>query len=178
MCAAVRPAVPATGVCMPTGERSSGQRGVTYLVLLFVLAMASTALLVAAQSWHTNGQRARERELIFRGEQIAQALAAYQAADGVGPPRWPARLDDLVRDTRGPHPRHHLRRLYPDPYVPDGQWALIDDGRGGIIGVHSRSAARAFILRPGETPPAAGEPAMTVNQHRFVAEVSGDDALR
>lgn len=129
-------------------------RGFTYLWLLLLVAIGSVSLVALGQLWHTTGQRERERELIFRGEQIARGLAAFHAASGVGPPRWPRTLDEVVQDKRGPVDRHHLRQRYADPMAPDGQWALITDGQGGITGVHSTSQALAFIHR--EEDEAAG----------------------
>lgn len=168
---------------MPTGSPIAGPRGFTYLWLLLLVAMGSVSLVALGQLWHTTGQRERERELIFRGEQIARALAAFHAASGVGPPRWPRTLDEVVQDRRGPVDRHHLRQRYPDPMAPDGQWALITDGQGGITGVHSTSQALAFIHREedeaaGPLPETAAPPfspatasrGKTVAQHLFLAE--------
>ena len=81
-------------------------------------------------------QRERERELIFRGEQIRSAIDRYRRAL---PERseWPKTLDDLVEDRRTDEPRHHLRRRFEDPFgLP---WGEIRDTAGGLIGVYSRS---------------------------------------
>lgn len=141
--------------CMPIGSVASGSRGFTYLWLLLLVAIGSVSLVALGQGWATAGQRERERELIFRGEQIAQALVAYHAASGVGPARWPRTLDELVQDKRGPVDRHHLRQRYADPMAADGQWALITDEQGGIVGVHSTSQALAFIHREDDEVAAA-----------------------
>lgn len=174
-------------VCMPIGSVPRRSRGFTYLWLLLLVAIGSVSLAALGAGWHTTGQRERERELIFRGEQIAQALVAYHAASGVGPPRWPRTLDELVQDKRGPVNRHHLRQRYADPMAADGQWALITDEQGGIVGVHSTSQALAFIHREedeaGGTSPASAASAPppdvatasrgnTVAQHLFLAEAA------
>ena len=166
-------------------RRATRPRGFTYLWLLLLVAIGSVSLVALGQLWHTTGQRERERELIFRGEQIARGLAAYHAASGVGPPRWPRTLDEVVQDKRGPVDRHHLRQRYADPMAPDGQWALITDGQGGITGVHSTSQALAFIHReedeaagplpetaaPSSSPDTAtANRGKTVAQHLFLAE--------
>jgi type II secretory pathway pseudopilin PulG len=174
----------------------TGNRGFTYLWLLLLVAISSVALVALGQVWHTSEQREREAELIYRGDQIARALSAYHAASGVGPPQWPRQLSELVEDKRGPIPRHHLRRLYSDPSLPGkdpsqdadkrstgptdkhpGDWGLVTDDKGAIVGVHSRSTAPAYIKRQEDEDSAAPVPAGSASQagprllrdHRFMA---------
>lgn len=161
----------------------SPARGFTYLWLLLVVALSAVSLVAWGQWWYSTGQRERERELIFRGEQIAQALASYRSARGVGPPRWPRTLDELVQDKRGSVDRHHLRQPYADPLATDGQWSLITDEQGGIVGVRSTSRALAFIHREEDDPAAVAPmaaasaaviestaPAATASKGKTVAE--------
>lgn len=174
--------------CMPTGSCAVARsRGFTYLWLLLAVAIGSVSLVALGTLWHTTGQRERERELIFRGEQIAQALVSYRAASGVGPARWPRTLEELVQDRRGPVDRHHLRQRYADPMTADGRWALITDEQGGVVGVRSTSQALAFIHREEDddaaasaSPSASAPPAdvatasrgKTVAQHLFMAQAA------
>lgn len=148
---------------MPTGER-----GFTYLWLLFLLAAGGAALAAAGQRWSAVMHGERERELIFRGEQIAAAIDAFHGADGVAVARWPASWDELLEDHRGPAPRRHLRRIYADPFTGKPDWEPILDEAGQWHGVRSRSTAPARLVR--ETP--EGNPQIRprrVSDHRFVA---------
>lgn len=146
---------------MPTGER-----GFTYLGLLLWLALGGAALAALGERWSAAAERERERELQFRGAQIRLALARYWAARE--PHELPPSPDALVVDRRDSPPRHHLRRMFADPYAssgaPDGGWQwLHDPATGRITGVASRRAATHY-LRPGSTrftfvpPPAASAP--------------------
>jgi hypothetical protein len=73
------------------------------------------------------------------------AIASYYAFGH----RYPTTLQDLVTDERFPVPRHHLRRLYPDPITGAADWTLIlTPNQTGIQGVASRSPA-APIKRDG-----------------------------
>jgi type II secretory pathway pseudopilin PulG len=157
------------GPAWPVGT----QRGFTYLWLLLIIAISAVSLVGLGQVWHTSEQREREAELIFRGNQYVRALSAYHAASGVGPAQWPSQLEDLVQDKRAAVPMHHLRRVYSDPSQPSAApslntaslnaaspntaWEVVRDAKNGIVGVRSRSTARAYIRRAEdeEVDPAA-----------------------
>lgn len=147
----------------------TGERGFTYLWLLFLLAAGGAALAAAGQRWSAIMQSERERELIFRGEQIAEAIAAYRGAQGAGAARWPASWDELLEDRRGPALRRHLRRAYADPFTGEADWEPILDEEGRWRGVRSRSTAPARLVRATTDMGLTGKP-LRVSDHRFVAD--------
>jgi type II secretory pathway pseudopilin PulG len=173
------------GVCMPTGRRqrqkiaglkaagfnAAGLKtaGFTYLLLLFVLAIGSAALATLAQQWLNLDQRERETELLFRGTQFVRALASYAAATPAGRPAAPSSLEELLVDQRSEPARHHLRRLYVDPFTRQADWQLLTNETGQIIGLHSRS--RQTALRVVDLPLQSGaDPrAVAVGDWRFEA---------
>jgi len=99
------------------------ERGFTYLFVLFFVAITAAALAALGQAWNTAAQLERERELEFRGGEIARAIWSYRSA-GVGQ-QLPASLDDLLEDRRTWPYRHHLRRAYVDPFTGTADWDLI-----------------------------------------------------
>ena len=101
------------------------QRGYSYLAVLFLVAMTAAGLAALGQAWSTAAQRERERELLFRGGEIARAIAAYALATPNPSPQYPKSLDDLLVDTRALPPRHHLRRAYEDPFTGKADWELV-----------------------------------------------------
>lgn len=115
------------------------QRGFSYLAVLFLVAMTAAGLAALGQAWSTAAQRERERELEFRGAEIARAIAAYARATPPG--QYPVALEDLLDDRRGPVPRHHLRRLYADPFTGQPDWVLVPEPAqpGRFSAVRSRS---------------------------------------
>lgn len=128
----------------------AAQRGFTYLGALFLVVLMGAALAGAGQLWSLASQRVRERELLWVGTQYAQALRRYyESSPGVK--QYPQRLDELLEDHRGPTPRRHLRRLYPDPVARSGEWGLLRGIDGRIVGVHSLSRERP--LKQGRFPP-------------------------
>ncbi len=121
---------------------SSNERGFSYLGLLFFVAVTAAALAALGQAWSTAAQRERERELEFRGGEIARAIASYAKAAPNPPAAYPKRLEDLIVDRRALIPRYHLRRIYPDPFTGQPDWVLVPEpGQpGSFAAVHSRSA--------------------------------------
>lgn len=143
---------------MPTGrppvERATHcaaspgpRRGFTYLWLLFLLAAVSAMAGITAERWTQASRRQMEQEQIFRGQQIAAAIAAYHAASAATGKAWPKALDDLLEDHRFPPPHRYLRRLYADPFTGHPDWMPLADSDGGIHGVRSRSQRAAVIVR-------------------------------
>lgn len=139
-----------------TGDRRGRRcsRGYTYLGLLFVLAMGGAALARLGEVATTAAQRERELELLFRGEEIQHAIEAYARATPAGHGRWPSRLQDLLVDKRHAMPRHHLRRLYPDPFTGRADWVLLPapGAEPGFQGVSS-----AAQVRPHRAEQTAGQ---------------------
>src|ERR1035437_4568653 len=90
------------------------QRGLTYLIVLFLVALVGMGLAALGSVWVTDSQRERERELLFIGEQFGVALQRYYDASP-GTKEYPRRLEDLLEDRRFQVPRRHLRQIFPDP---------------------------------------------------------------
>jgi hypothetical protein len=145
----------------------TGDRGFTYLWLIFAIAIGSAAAGLAAQRWSTVIQRDQEREMIFRGHQIARAIESYRRHTPGEVPAWPMTFEQLLSDRRGPVTRHHLRRLYADPFTGRADWQRIE-GEGGILmGVRSRSN-RVALVTEGLTA-AAGDAPPRLSDRQFMA---------
>lgn len=114
------------------------KRGFTYLMLLWWVAIGGVMLAAVAQSWSLASRRERETELVFRGEQIRQAIQSYYDDSPQEPKTLPPSLEALLEDRRGPVVRRHLRRLYKDPITRDGEWGLVKEG-ALVKGVYSLS---------------------------------------
>lgn len=127
---------------------ASAQRGFTYLGLLFAVALSGVALAAMGVVWSTERQRQREQELLFIGQQFREAIASYYERSPGMVKRYPAKLDDLLKDSRFLTVRRHLRQIYPDPMTGLREWGLIAAPEGGIMGVHSLSTT-ASIKRAG-----------------------------
>lgn len=140
----------------------TGERGFSYLLLLFVLALAGVAAAASSTQWRTRLQREREAELLWRGAQIREAIERYATAvPPAGRPGLPPSLDALLSDERFSPPRHWLRALYTDPFTGRADWLLLRGEQGGIEGLASRSAValmRRAALPDSLEPVAATRP--------------------
>ena len=88
--------------------------GFTFIGLMVVIALINISLAVAVTSWVTIDKRAKETELIWRGQQYVRALRCHQAKTGA----LPDDLDELLESDC-------IRAVYPDPMSPDGEWRII-----------------------------------------------------
>ena len=140
--------------------------GFTYLWLLFVVAAGAAGLAALGQRTSTALQREREAELMFRGKQIQHAIAAYWQHTPAATKELPASLQDLVDDRRFTTARHHLRRIYDDPFTFKPDWVLITTDDGRIRGVHSRAELRAMRTVDLQGMEAGVVP--LVSDHQFV----------
>jgi type II secretory pathway pseudopilin PulG len=117
------------------GDRP-GPPGTVLIILMMAVFIMTLALAVAAPVWQTELQREKEEELIFRGKQYAEAVRIYVQKN---PGRYPSSLKELLE-------KKCIRRLYRDPFGPNGEWNLIlASGRppGGTSGAASRGGAAA-----------------------------------
>lgn len=124
---------------MRTGNCQQRQAGLTYLTVLFVIAVAGIMLANTGIAWSQAGQRERELDLLFVGNEYRQAIMLFYERTPGTIKRYPARLEDLLTDSRYNPPQHYLRKLYRDPVINQKQWDIIIAPEGGIMGVQSLS---------------------------------------
>jgi len=120
---------------MRAGKRRAG--GFTYLTVLFLVVLMGIGLAGTGETWSLTSRRAREKELLWVGNQYARAIRAYYM-QSPGARQFPAQLEDLLEDRRFPTPRRHLRQLYSDPITRERfDNVLAEDGRIGGVRSHS-----------------------------------------
>ncbi len=113
-------------------------RGFTYIGLIFVLAIIGISLGAAGKYWQNVMARDREEELLFRGDQYRLAIERYYYALP-GRPQYPPSVEELLKDSRTPTGKRHLRRQYKDPMTGEDFELLRDQLSKRIIGVYSKS---------------------------------------
>lgn len=119
---------------MPTGR----QGGFAYMMILILIVIMGMGLTMVGTQWDLARQREREQELLSSGNQIRRAIERYYQQDAVGMKRYPAALDDLLKDPRLSRPERYLRRPLRDP-ITGADWGLVVAPEGGIMGVFSKS---------------------------------------
>ena len=113
--------------------------GFTYPAALMLVVVVSVSLMTAHTQWQTTVKRDKEKELLFRGDQILTAITSYYEASPGGSGQYPDSFAVLLKDNRFPAPKRHLRKHYKDPMTEHGEWAIVYDGKGDIKGVYSHS---------------------------------------
>lgn len=113
------------------------EKGVTYLILMLSIVLLGIFMGVASRQWKVVMQREREAELLFRGDEIKDAIEAYYMTAHAGLNIYPKSMEDLIKDPQGLNKRY-LRRPYKDP-ITGVEWDIIKAPSGGIKGVRSSS---------------------------------------
>jgi len=143
-------------------------------IMLVLMGMAMPA-------WRYVMQDDREEELIFRGSQIADAIARYQRESK----SLPVSMDVLVN-------KKFLRKAYKDPMTKHGKWRLIHPGevippplplsgaagRPGKPGESDEGGARGG--RDGVQAERSGgaAPGLSIGPFMGVASTSKENSLR
>jgi type II secretory pathway pseudopilin PulG len=100
------------------------------------VALIGIYLMQIGTVWTTQVQRAREEDLLRKGDAIRRAIEQYVKADSSG--AFPKRFEDLLRDPRTSFVRRYLREAYNDP-MTNSEWQLIRGSEGELYGVYSSS---------------------------------------
>src|SRR5215467_2723707 len=112
-------------------KRNSGKRneqGFALLVVIFIATMLLIVATMAAPNIKTEGQREKEKEMIWRGKQYTRGIKLYYRKLG----RFPTSIDDLTKPKIGS--LRFMRQPYKDPMNPqDGSWRLIYVGPAGQL---------------------------------------------
>jgi hypothetical protein len=114
-------------------------RGFAYLMVMMMIAGIGISLARLIDGWHDGMQREREKQLLFAGHQIRNAIVHYYEHAPPKAPKFPMSLTDLLRDPRQPNTVRHLREIYRDPMTGSDDWGLVKTAAGEIMGVYSRA---------------------------------------
>lgn len=111
---------------MPKARRRC-QAGFGLLMAIFLVATMILIASAAAPSILTEGQRQKEEEMVWRGEQYERAIGLYYRKFG----KYPNKIEDLTNLTNGVR---FLRQAYTDPMnKEDGSWRFIYVGPNGQL---------------------------------------------
>ena len=125
-----------------------GSGGFSYIWLLLLLALMGAGLAAGATIHATAVQRDKEQELLAIGRQYRVAIGRYYETQGTtGKHEYPATLDDLLEDHRGPGIRRHLRKIFIDPMTREAKWGLVQiNGRTQDAFMHQFKIQKAVWL--------------------------------
>src|SRR5213082_1973210 len=108
--------------------RKHTQQGYALLLVIFMTTMLLILATMVAPNIKTEGQREKEKEMIWRGRQYARGVKLYYRKMG----RFPTSIDDLTKPKIGS--LRFMRQAYKDPMnKEDGSWRLIYVGAAGQL---------------------------------------------
>lgn len=123
------------------------QQGVTYLWLLFLVFLLGLGLGKSLEVYSFALQREKEADLLYVGGLYRNAIRQYYQSSPGLVKKYPARLEDLLRDPRLPGTHRYLRKLYIDP-VSGAPFIPIQAPEGGIWGLRSVSTGKPIRQFP------------------------------
>ena len=132
------------------GGRERGYALVSLLALMSLLALFALAVAPRVQQ---QTQRELEKEALFRGDQVSDAIRAYYESRGAqGVNALPTSMDQLLEGVQIPGRTKRLQVLRPsaarDPLSSDGEWRLI-----GPTSQDFRGFVQSLTLYSGGVPP-------------------------
>jgi type II secretory pathway pseudopilin PulG len=116
------------------GRERSSERGYTIVALLAFMTIVAIFAMAAAPRMQQQAMREREKEAIFRGEQVADAIKQYYryrrgTTGGIGDQALPTSMDQLLEGVPIPGAARNLMILRAsaaiDPLSEDGEWRFI-----------------------------------------------------
>lgn len=130
---------------------ANNQRGAILLLMLVTVTILGLSASIAGSTWTSIVQRAKEEDLLWKGNQIRQAIGTYYEGQSQvkeqgaanAPRQFPKSVDDLLQDNRTLTTKRHLRQPYLDPMTGEN-WEWIKAPAGGIQGVRSTSNKTPF----------------------------------
>lgn len=133
----------------PTGRKS--EAGYSMVALLMLMSLLALWAIAAAENVRQQNQRELEKESIFRGEQVSDAIRSYYRYRGAqGPNSLPTSMDQLLEGI--PRGTKKLQILRPeaayDPLSSTGEWKLI-----GPTSPDVADFVKALTIYSGGTPP-------------------------
>src|SRR5690349_19439063 len=132
-------------------SRKRSEQGYALLMVIFMTTMLLILATMVAPNIKTEGQREKEKEMIWRGKQYARGIKLYYRKLG----RFPTNVDDLTKPKVGS--LRFMRQAYKDPMnAQDGSWRLIYVGPAGqLIGSLKPPGAN---IQFGQVAPGMGTP--------------------
>jgi len=149
------------------------EQGYSLVALLAVMTVLAIVALAAAPSIRQQAVRDREREAIFRGEQLAEAIRVYhlyqtRLGRPAGPAALPTSMDQLLEGV--PSGTKKLQVLRPsaaiDPLSDNGEWRLIRPA-----GSEMADFAREMMLYSENIRPNTSDPQLKSTE-QFMAPIS------
>ena len=135
----------------PDFRNAHSEGGYALVALLLVMSLLALFAVAATENVRQQAQREHEKEAIFRGEQVADAIRSYYRYKGAqGVNSLPNSIDDLLEGIpRGTKKLQILRaEAAHDPLSKSAEWKLIGPTSQDVAGF-----VKSLTVYSGGTPP-------------------------
>jgi type II secretory pathway pseudopilin PulG len=162
-------------------SRRRSEGGYTLVALLAMMTVLALFAMAAAPSLQQQTLREREQEAIFRGEQVADAIAAYyryrsSTQRAIGPQALPTSMDQLLEGIPipgGSKKRQILRASAArDPLTIEGEWRYILPRTDALVDFQ-----QSIMFYTNNVIPAARDPQIAQLQQFAVPQIVSTGAL-
>lgn len=148
------------------------QRGFSYVIVMFLVAVVSIVSVRAMENTMTTQRREKEAELLYVGQIYLNAIRSYYENSPGTAKQFPPKgsvdaFDALIFDGRNTIPIRHLRKRYRDPITGSKDWGVVYDGNA-VIGVYSLSTQKPIKSDGFPTQLAGFKNAATYADWRFI----------
>jgi len=154
-----------------------GEEGYMLVALLGLMTILALMLIAAAPNVQKQAQREREKEAIFRGEEIVQAIRLFVRANNG---QLPTSMDQLLEGiSRGTQRVQILRPAAARDPLTGKEWRLIRPGTQTLLDFQRRVTLYAEGNLPPTTEPALAHfaaPVVAINNLGTSAPTSADDS--
>ena len=121
---------PPSSIAVDLASAATGEAGYTLVALLALMTLVALFAMAAAPNILQQSQREHEKEAIFRGEEVADAIRNYYKLRGVrGDAGLPTSIDQLMEGVQIPNRTKKLQVLRAsaarDPLTSSGEWRLV-----------------------------------------------------
>jgi type II secretory pathway pseudopilin PulG len=155
---------------MTVRHTRTAEAGYSLVALMAAVAIMMIMMAAAVPSWRYVMKNDAEEELIFRGGEIADAVARFQRKNGNA---LPPSLEVLVKGK-------FLRRAYKDPMTRDGRWRFLRPGEaiGPVTPPGAPGRTPTTTTTTTTRPSAFPQPGQTIGLFQGVASTSTEKSLR
>jgi type II secretory pathway pseudopilin PulG len=138
-------------------ESAQDDSGYALVAMLVVMSLMALFAMAAATNVRQQAQREREKEAIFRGEEVADAIRSYYASKGRnGVNALPTEMDQLLEGIQIPGRTKKLQVLRTsaakDPLSSTGEWKLITPTSQDFVGLVKNLTVYTDGLPPTPKP--------------------------
>jgi len=145
--------------CLHPSRSCQNEGGYTLVALLALMTILALFAAAAAPSLQQQARREREKEAIFRGEQVAEAIRlyySYKVSKGItGDPGLPSSIDDLREGLSVNTKKVQILRgsAARDPLSESGEWQMIRPRSNELADFQRSLMSFAQNLKPDTRDP-------------------------